>query len=117
MTLITYVTRVHFADGVLEEALWSELEVNGKHRPLIVSDTRDIADEVAERLYAGFPVRTSVETFTDVPDIPTEETARHLADIYRQTDRDILVAFGRSTAIDLAKATLFRIPPDNSLGF
>lgn len=105
MTLITYVTRVHFADGVLEEALWSELEVNGKHRPLIVSDTSDIADEVAERLYAGFPVRTSVETFTDVPDIPTEETARHLADIYRQTDRDILVAFGRSTAIDLAKIT------------
>ena len=38
MTLITYLTRVHFADGVLEEALWSELKVNHKSRPLIVTD-------------------------------------------------------------------------------
>lgn len=30
MTLITYLTRVHFADGVLEEALRAEMEVNGK---------------------------------------------------------------------------------------
>ncbi|MEP3277276.1 MAG: iron-containing alcohol dehydrogenase [Stappiaceae bacterium] len=115
MTLITYVTRVHFADGVLEEALWSELEVNDKHRPLIVSDTTHIADDLAERIYAGLPVRASVETFTDVPDIPTEDAARHLAKIYHKTDRDILIAFGRNTAIDLAKITRVAIAHDNPL--
>ena len=35
MALITYLTRVHFADGVLEEALRSELELYGRKRPVI----------------------------------------------------------------------------------
>ena len=46
MTLITYVTRVHFADGVLEEALWSEVEVNRKTRPLIVTDEAHLGSEL-----------------------------------------------------------------------
>ena len=38
MTLITYLTRVHFADGVLEEALHGEMERNAKRRPLIIAE-------------------------------------------------------------------------------
>ncbi|QFT33350.1 1,3-propanediol dehydrogenase [Labrenzia sp. THAF82] len=103
MTLITYVTRVHFADGVLEEALWSEIEVNRKKRPLIITDEPHLNSELFERLLAGLPVRTSLEVFSDIPDIPNETAAKEIATVFRQTERDLLIAFGRNTAIDLAK--------------
>ena len=109
MTLITYVTRVHFADGVLEEALWSEVEVNRKTRPLIVTDEAHLKSELYERLLAGLPVRTSIEVVSDVPDIPNESAARHIAEIYERTDRDLLISFGRNTAIDLAKISRISI--------
>ena len=76
MTLITYVTRVHFADGVLEEALWSEVEVNRKTRPLIVTDETHLDSELYERLLAGLPVRTSVEVVSDVP-VVTSRSKMH----------------------------------------
>jgi 4-hydroxybutyrate dehydrogenase len=109
MTLITYVTRVHFADGVLEEALWSEMEVNRKTRPLIVTDSTHLESEMFERLLAGMPVRSSVRIFSDVPDIPNERAAEQIALEFRNHDRDLLIAFGRNTAIDLAKISRISI--------
>lgn len=109
MTLITYVTRVHFADGVLEEALWSEVEVNRKTRPLIVTDEAHLKSELYERLLAGLPVRTSIEVVSDVPDIPNETASRQIAEVYERTNRDLLIAFGRNTAIDLAKISRISI--------
>ncbi len=109
MTLITYVTRVHFADGVLEEALWSEMEVNRKTRPLVVTDTPHLESEMFERVLAGLPVRSSVRIFSDVPDIPNEYAAKQLALEYRKHDRDLLIAFGARTAIDLAKISRISI--------
>ena len=60
MTLINYLTRVHFADGVLEEALRSEMEVNGKRRPLIVAEDGHLDGAVAERFFSSFPIRQNV---------------------------------------------------------
>lgn len=105
MTLITYLTRVHFADGVLEEALWSELKVNHKSRPLIVTDPSYVDSDMAERILASLPARTSSEFFVDCPAIPSEAGALALADVYRRTESDLLIAFGGSTAIDLARAS------------
>lgn len=109
MTLITYVTRVHFADGVLEEALWSEIEVNRKKRPLIITDEQHMESELFERLLAGLPTRTSASVFSSIPDIPNEAAAAQIADQYRRTNRDLLIAFGRNTAIDLAKISRISI--------
>ncbi|MET1414303.1 iron-containing alcohol dehydrogenase [Roseibium sp. HPY-6] len=115
MTLITYVTRVHFADGVLEEALWSEVEVNRKIRPLIVTDETHLNSELYERLLAGLPVRTSVEVISDIPEIPNEQAARRVAETFESTGRDLLIAFGRNTAIDLAKISRISIAHDAPL--
>lgn len=115
MTLITYVTRVHFADGVLEEALWSEVEVNRKTRPLIVTDETHLNSELYERLLAGLPVRTSVEVISDIPEIPNEQAARRVAETFESTGRDLLIAFGRNTAIDLAKISRISIAHDAPL--
>ncbi len=103
MTLITYLTRVHFADGVLEEALYSELEAGEKIRPLVMSEKQDANGEMAERLLSGIPTRSTPTYFHDVPHTADEKTARRIADIYNQDNCDVLVAFGSSKTIDLAK--------------
>lgn len=115
MTLITYVTRIHFADGVLEEALWSEIKANKKKHPLVVTTADTLEDQLAERLFASLPVRTSVEVFTDVPSFPTEEAARKLANAYKSNNCDLLIGVGTSAAIDLAKAARIAIVHDQPL--
>lgn len=104
MTLIDYLGRVHFADGVLEEALWSELTRNGTRRALVVSDSGHLQGDNAERFFAGLPVRVNVEIYQDIPPLPTEAAARDLAHAFVQGDRDLIIAFGHGAAIDLAKA-------------
>ncbi|MEO1721764.1 MAG: iron-containing alcohol dehydrogenase [Pseudomonadota bacterium] len=115
MTLITYLNRVHFADGVLEEALRSELEVHGKRRPLVIAEMVDLAGVPAERLFSGFPVRTAPESFACSPGLATEAAAVQIAEIYHRTVRDHLVAFGSSRAIDLAKVARVAIAYDEPL--
>ncbi|MEP0520554.1 MAG: iron-containing alcohol dehydrogenase [Hyphomicrobiales bacterium] len=112
MTLITYVTRIHFADGVLEEALWSEIKANKKKRPLVVTTSETLDDQISERLFASFPVRTSIEVFSEVPSFPTEEAAKNLAKFYRTNNCDVLIALGSGNAIDLAKAARISIEHD-----
>lgn len=115
MTLITYLTRVHFADGVLEEALRSELEHNRRRRPLIIADRPFVTGPLADRIFASFPIRTHAETFIDVPPAPTEQAALRIANRFRETDRDHLIAFGGNRAIDLAKVARIAIAYDEPL--
>ena len=115
MTLITYLTRVHFADGVLEDALWSEMEAAPKKRPLILSDLDQLDSEIGERLLAGLPARTRGEVYSDIPHIPTESDARKVAEAYKAGDCDVLLAFGGGRAIDLAKIARIAIVHDEEL--
>ena len=115
MTLINFLSRVHFADGVLEEALHSELEANGKQRPLIVSADERMSNLQAERFFSGFPRSSDPVVFTNVPPAPTESVVRDIADLYRGNDCDVLVAFGASHVIDLAKAARVAIAYDDPL--
>lgn len=115
MTLITYVTRIHFADGVLEEALWSEIKVNEKKRPLLVVNSDQLEEQLAERFFASLPVRTSVELFSDVPSFPTEKSVRQLAEVYKAENCDLLIALGDSNVIDFAKAARIAVAHDEPL--
>lgn len=115
MTLITYVTRIHFADGVLEEALWSEIKANKKKRPLVVTTPEILDDQLSERVFASLPVRTFIEVFSDVPSFPTEEAARKLAKAYKSNNCDVLIALGSGNTIDLAKAGRIAIEHDQPL--
>ncbi len=116
MTLITYLTRIHFADGVLEDALWSELESGKKRRPLIIADNEHMHGDLAERLLAGLPIKSRAETYCDIPPIPTEHCARQIADIYHESACDVLLAFGTSRTIDLAKVARVAIAHSGSIG-
>lgn len=103
MTLITYVTRVHFADGVLEEAVWSELEAAQHTRPLIIYDSAFFDTPTMERLLSSLPVRTKAHSFSHSSSIVEEADAFAVARAYKENNCDCLVAFGSAAAIDLAK--------------
>ncbi|MGI9400053.1 MAG: iron-containing alcohol dehydrogenase [Rhizobiaceae bacterium] len=115
MTLITYLTRVHFADGVLEEALWAEMESGQKQRPLILADSSDPDIVLDERLMSSLPVRAQPAIFSDIPHIPTESSARDVAKLYQEKNCDVLLAFGSGRAIDLAKIARVAIAHDSGL--
>ncbi|MEM7508307.1 MAG: iron-containing alcohol dehydrogenase [Pseudomonadota bacterium] len=115
MTLINYLTRIHFADGVLEEALRSEMERLAKRRPLIIVEDGHLTGAVAERFFSSFPIRTSAEVFADVPKLATECAALRIATLFRETERDLIIAFGSSRAIDLAKVVRIALAHDEPI--
>ncbi len=117
MTLINYLNRIHFGDGVLEDALWSELERNGKRRPLVIASANFLRGDWSERFFTGIPARTKLEVVADIPDVPTEEAAKNLADLYRDRKRDHLISFGDGNAIDLAKVVRILVKHDKPLSF
>lgn len=103
MTLINYLTRVHFADGVVEEALHSELDHHAKRRPLVIAEADHLTGTAAERIFSSFPARMPVETFSSVTHQATEAAALSIARIYQEGGCDLLIAFGSNRAMDLAK--------------
>ena len=116
MALINYLTRIHFADSVLEEALRSEMERMGKRRPLIVAKHKHIEGGIAEGLYASFPIRTKITTFCEIPATVTEQAADQLAQLYRAENCDLMVAFGGNETIDLAKVARMALLHDKPAG-
>ncbi len=105
MTLITYLTRIHFADDVLEDALKAETEAASMARPLIVTDKGVAAAGLLDRLLEALPKELAPTIYDGTPANPTEAAVRDAAALYRDADCDGLVSLGGGSAIDLAKAT------------
>lgn len=103
MTLINFLTRIHFADGVLEEALRSEMERMDRRRPLVVASDKHIESYIGQSIYSSFAIRTKIETYSAIPAAVSETTADNIAQAYQQGSHDLIIAFGGNTAIDLAK--------------
>ena len=78
MALITYLTRVHFADGILEETLRSELERHRCRRLVIVAEKEMLEAGLVDRLYAGFPVCTKPAVFEVSPGVPVNSAVAEL---------------------------------------
>lgn len=104
MSLITYVTRVHFADDVLEEAIVAETHTLGVKRPLIVTDTGIVECGIAERLLEILPQHVSPTVFDSTPSNPDEESCRRAANQFIEQDCDGIIALGGGSVIDLSKA-------------
>ncbi len=105
MSLITYLTRVHFADGVLEEAVAAEVSALGIKRPLIVTDKGLVDCGLVERLLDAFPVGVEPQVFDETPSNPHEAACTAAAEMYTALQCDGLIGFGGGSSIDLAKAT------------
>lgn len=102
MTLITYLSRVHFADGVLEDALYSELELNRYTRPFTICEVRLNNSEFAERLNSGIPIRSKAKHFAIEAGISQQDLVEDICRQFFRHKSDVLVAFGSSKAILIA---------------
>ncbi len=104
MTLITYLSRVHFADGVLEVALSSELELNQLSRPLLVAEQSAVSSEFSERVVAGLPFWCNYTTYEIPARLNPTETNSELRQHLRKASADVVIAFGSSLALSAADA-------------
>lgn len=115
MTLITYLTRIHFADNVLEDALRAEAEAAGMTRPLIVTDAGVVRAGLVDRLFEALPRGTSATLFDATPANPTEAAARAAARVYTEAACNGFVSLGGGSAIDLAKAAAIAVSHEGPL--
>lgn len=115
MSLINYLTRIHFADDVLEDALGAEIGAFKVKRPMIVTDPGIVKSGLVERILDVFDADISPVVFDKTPENPTEKACQEAARIYRESDCDCLIGFGGGSSIDLAKAAAILISHDNDL--
>ncbi|MFK7753388.1 MAG: iron-containing alcohol dehydrogenase [Sedimentitalea sp.] len=107
MTLITYPTRVHFADNVLEEALHSELERARCKAPLLLM-AHDLAQtELEDRVRAGLPGAARAHAVTYSPTSDLRMIAKNVATL--DFVPDAIIAFGTARAIELARKCRYAI--------
>lgn len=115
MSLISYLTKIHFADDVLEAAVQAELGASGCRRPMLITDRRLVASGLVERVLDAVQKQATVTLFDKFPSNPTEFACRTAINIYRENECDLLIAFGAGGAIDLAKATAILASHDGPL--
>ena len=116
MSLISYLTRIHFADGVVEEALAAELGELGIGRPLIVTDKGVAAAGLLERVEDALPASMTPVVFEGSPTKPSEAGAVTLAELYRDRACDGLIALGGGTIIDLVQVVALLVSHHGPLG-
>lgn len=105
MSLISYLTKIHFADDILEEALRAETAALRIRRPLIVTDRGLVETGLLERLLDALNGGVEAVIFSDTPANPTEAACRQAAELFIGHGCDCLIGFGGGSSIDLAKAT------------
>jgi len=100
MTLINYLSRVHFADSVLEDALHSEMERNQCTRPLVVFQNGYAGGtDFLDRLISGFPYRSEI-ALHPIPTGRIVEADIQALNVARVSHKaDVVIAFGNSNAI------------------
>jgi len=115
VTLINYLNRVHFADSVLEDALWGELDRRPAKPILLIADDAQSQPDLMERVQASIPARNTVILQRENRKTPTEPAATRLADIYRSADCNTIVACGSGGVVNLAKVVRLAISQSRPL--
>ncbi len=103
MALVTYVTRMQFGPGVLEQTLPAELAALGAKRVLIVTDPGVAAAGLLDRLRAALPGDVASEVFDATPENPTEAAAVAAAEALSRAGATSMIALGGGSPMDLAK--------------
>ena len=103
MTLITYVTRIHFADRILEDALAEELARCRSSRPLIVAETDPVSEAVLDRLFDALPVAAEPVRFVPAASRLTGADLSAARRTLTATGCDALIGFGGARPLDLAR--------------
>ncbi len=103
MSLIAYLTRIHFADRVAEDALPVELRALGVRRPAVVTDAAGEADDLFDRICDGLPPEVRPVPLRRAEAADAAVLAR-LAEAFRLGACDAVIGLGGPVAMDLARA-------------
>jgi 4-hydroxybutyrate dehydrogenase len=101
MTLITFVTRVHFADRILEDALAEELSRLSVQRPLVLVEAGS-GDE-SERLWDALPVSAAPVRFFVDPPTAADAALREAGALFAGSGCDGIIACGGARTLDIAR--------------
>ena len=104
-----FPTTIRFGAGAVKE-LPDHLLANGLSRPLLVTDPMvsglDFFKAIKESLSAK---SISVEVFSDIHKNPVKSDVLKGGDVYKETNRDCIIAIGGGAAMDVARAFVLRI--------
>lgn len=103
MTLITYPTRVHFADDVVEMALHSELQQRGFKTALLICETSLVDTDFYERIRGGLPAQITPSLLHLEETTALSETARCLPGMYEGVQLETVIAFGSARALEMGR--------------
>ena len=115
MSLIRYVTKIHFADGIVEHAVAAEVDGLGLNRPLIITDEASAQSGLLSLVHDALPDEVEGYDYSNASAPPTLAAARSAARLYRDAGCDGLVGLGAAAAIDLAKAVAVAVSHDDPL--
>ncbi len=104
MSLITYLTRIHFADRVLEDALGEEIAKLALRRPAIIFDRAAEAGDALDRLLDALPRGVAPAGPRRAPDRPSCAALAREADAWAEAACDGAIGIGGPMALDLARA-------------
>jgi alcohol dehydrogenase class IV len=103
MSLITYVTRIHFADRVLEDALPEELSRLGVRRILIVTDAPGDGEDIFERVTNALPAGCDCVPLRGIRTPVEPQEATHAIEVIATMRCDAVLGLGGPAALDLAR--------------
>jgi alcohol dehydrogenase class IV len=103
MSLITLVTRIHFADRVLEDALSEELARLAIQRPIVLCDRRSAEGEEGERLADALPVTARPVRFEVADTRSGDADLRSAAALFAGSGCDGIIGLGGTPTLDLAR--------------
>ena len=108
MSLISYNTRIHFAENALADALEPEIAALGLRRAFVIGDDDPGRPGLTGRLLAALGPGVRPMLWTARGGSATEAACDAATEIYRASGADGLVGFGGRVAITLAKAVGLR---------
>jgi len=103
LSLISYITRVHFADRVLEDALSEEVGRNGMARPLVISEGAAPDGDGLERLFDALPVGAAPAHFQSEANGTPQALLGAAAAALSESGCDGIIGYGGMRPLDLAR--------------
>ncbi|MEM9205874.1 MAG: iron-containing alcohol dehydrogenase [Pseudomonadota bacterium] len=114
MAMISYLTRIHFADDILQEAVKAECEAFSVRRPLVVTDPGLVKLGLVERLLDALAA-VKVTLYDQTPANPDEASVREAVALFQSEGCDSIFAMGGGSSLDLAKAVALLATHDGPL--
>lgn len=103
MSLITFLTRVHFADGVLEDALPEAMRRLATRRPLLLTDADGRHGQTLTRIEDAISPDVVLTSFPKLPHSVGADRLSAAIQVLSAGECDSIISIGGKTAMDFGR--------------